>query len=296
MTTRSLLFGLLCILLAGSTLLIRANAVAQGGCPAGETDTDEDGVCEEDDNCPDDPNPAQADLDLDGEGDVCDVCPDDPLNDVDGDVVCGQGDNCLPVANSDQLDSNSDGIGDACDCPVFVEFDGCDTGVLAYREDGSCLQDSVDICVQGAANDDELLACLTSLEPGLLPGELDDMIQCAVGLSLCATVTRDPNFCRKGASESACGMSAAKNKLNQRLLNQFCSTTTCRRDHCPASSADCKVVLRSLTPRPGHCFDAPGAVACKQVYVKGCGSGMSNTGVKCTARGLFGCNCDCIPQ
>ena len=47
------------------------------------------------DNCPDDPNPDQADSDGDRFGDVCDNCP--------------------AVFNPVQLDSDNDGTGDACD-------------------------------------------------------------------------------------------------------------------------------------------------------------------------------------
>ncbi len=58
-------------------------------------DSDGDGVCDEDDNCPTTPNPNQEDADGDGVGDACDNCPD--------------------VANADQADSDGDGIGDACE-------------------------------------------------------------------------------------------------------------------------------------------------------------------------------------
>ncbi len=61
-----------------------------GGC----IDSDGDGVCDADDNCPSTPNADQADRDGDGVGDVCDNCPD--------------------VSNPNQEDSNGDGIGDAC--------------------------------------------------------------------------------------------------------------------------------------------------------------------------------------
>jgi hypothetical protein len=61
-----------------------------------DTDTDEDGIGDLADNCPDDPNPLQEDGDGDGVGDLCDNCPDDP--------------------NPDQQDANGDGIGDACFC------------------------------------------------------------------------------------------------------------------------------------------------------------------------------------
>ena len=56
---------------------------------------DQDGICQGDDNCPEDPNPDQADRDGDFVGDVCDNCPD--------------------IANPAQDDEDGDGIGDACD-------------------------------------------------------------------------------------------------------------------------------------------------------------------------------------
>jgi len=43
-----------------------------------DPDSDGDGVCDSDDNCPNDPNPDQADEDNDGIGDVCDDT--DPVN------------------------------------------------------------------------------------------------------------------------------------------------------------------------------------------------------------------------
>ena len=59
------------------------------------SDADEDGVVDDDDNCPSTPNPGQEDADGDGVGDACDNCPAAP--------------------NSDQVDTDGDGIGDACD-------------------------------------------------------------------------------------------------------------------------------------------------------------------------------------
>lgn len=58
-------------------------------------DRDNDGVADEDDNCPDDANRNQADADGDGVGDACDNCP--------------------SVANKGQEDTDGDGVGDACE-------------------------------------------------------------------------------------------------------------------------------------------------------------------------------------
>jgi hypothetical protein len=48
-------------------------------CP----DTDDDGICDDLDNCPDNRNPDQSDLDNESGGDVCDVCPNDAINNCD---------------------------------------------------------------------------------------------------------------------------------------------------------------------------------------------------------------------
>jgi Thrombospondin type 3 repeat len=106
-------------------------------------DSDGDGVCDADDNCPATANPNQADADGDGVGDVCDNCPevanpgqedsdgdgigdaceDIPCDDTDGDGVCDLVDNCPDVANPGQEDSDGDGIGDACDEPQALACD-----------------------------------------------------------------------------------------------------------------------------------------------------------------------------
>jgi hypothetical protein len=59
------------------------------------TDSDDDGVCDEADNCPSVSNQDQADSDGDGVGDACDNCPN--------------------TANNDQADSDGDKLGDGCD-------------------------------------------------------------------------------------------------------------------------------------------------------------------------------------
>ena len=114
-------------------------------------DSDQDGVFNSYDNCPDEFNPQQENGDADDVGDICDNCPEqsnsdqadvdgdgigdacDPCTDTDGDGYGDPGyeantceeDNCPDLSNPDQEDSDEDGVGDACeDRPGDVNDDG----------------------------------------------------------------------------------------------------------------------------------------------------------------------------
>ncbi|HLF54080.1 MAG TPA: thrombospondin type 3 repeat-containing protein, partial [Candidatus Nanoarchaeia archaeon] len=71
-------------------------------------DDDNDGILNDDDNCPIAFNPDQTDTDDDGLGNAC-----DPDNDNDG--VLDVDDNCPTVFNPNQEDTDDDGLGNACD-------------------------------------------------------------------------------------------------------------------------------------------------------------------------------------
>jgi len=103
-----------------------------------ENDLDGDGICGDVDDCPLDPE-----NDSDGDG-ICgdvDTCPLDPFDDVDGDGVCGDVDVC-PLDPDNDLDG--DGIcGDVDGCPFDPDND--------LDGDGLCAD--VDPCPLDAAND-----------------------------------------------------------------------------------------------------------------------------------------------
>ncbi|MFN3200918.1 MAG: lectin-like protein [Bradymonadia bacterium] len=80
-------------------------------------DADEDGICDDADNCVDAANADQADGDEDGLGDACDNCPSD--------------------ANPDQINTDGDEAGDACD-------DDDDNDGVSDIVEGECNSDPLD--------------------------------------------------------------------------------------------------------------------------------------------------------
>jgi opacity protein-like surface antigen len=86
------------------------------------SDSDGDGVVDNEDNCPSVPNADQ--INTDGENDGGDACDEDDDNDGWADFD----DNCSSVANPQQEDADGDGVGDVCDnCLIAVNPNQEDT-------------------------------------------------------------------------------------------------------------------------------------------------------------------------
>ncbi len=171
------------VAIAGNAILVGVKDDDDAGSSSGAVyvfeidDVDNDGVADNCDNCPLDPNGNQADADEDGVGDVCDLCPLDPDSDqadADQDGVGDICDNCPLDPNGNQADADEDGEGDVCDACTDSDGDGfgdpgysantCAADIcpavfdpLQADEDGDGTGDACE-CELGALELDKLLA------------------------------------------------------------------------------------------------------------------------------------------
>ncbi|NJN63910.1 MAG: hypothetical protein HC882_02880 [Acidobacteria bacterium] len=123
---------------------LRADIFGGGvGATYDASDADADGIPASRDNCPDYPNPTQADGDFDGRGDLCDVFRLDPDNDGDADGIPSNLDNCPDRGNLFQEDEDLDGFGTDCD------FCSLSPDVLNRDLDGDSDGESCDTDIDG---------------------------------------------------------------------------------------------------------------------------------------------------
>ncbi len=125
---------------------------------------------------------AITDSDGDGICDELDDCPDDPENDVDADGVCGDIDNCPLIANDNQHDFDGDGIGNECDADNDNDgmLDGSDNCQFDFNPDQADFdEDGIgDVCDSDLDGDDIIDAddeCLNTPS-----GDVVDSTGCSV--------------------------------------------------------------------------------------------------------------------
>lgn len=132
-------------------------------------DSDSDGVCDAEDNCPLLPNATQADSDDNGVGDACEITI---IADADGDGVEYDADLCAGTTDyatvdndgcSDaQRDTNQDGITDA----IAVQI-GLDPSIPSADSDGDGVSDRIEVGVdQSAPKDTDQDSIYDALENG----------------------------------------------------------------------------------------------------------------------------------
>lgn len=170
-------FAFIIVALAGLSWMAADTWAQQPECSEPFVDTDEDGVCDELDNCPDVPNPDQEDMDENGIGDACQDTDEDGLIDLD--------DNCPTVPNPDQEDLDENGVGDVCEdadgdgvfdpmdlCPdsdisMILTIDGCKTGIEnQVGEFGCTMADQVAICAEAVPTHGRFVVCVARLARG----------------------------------------------------------------------------------------------------------------------------------
>ncbi|MFA6525457.1 MAG: NEW3 domain-containing protein, partial [Patescibacteria group bacterium] len=141
-------------------------------------DRDNDGICDDVDNCPSVANILQADADGDGIGNVCDMCAGaDDADDADTDGIPDACDLCL--LGDDSLDSDFDSVPDACDnCPNDINLDQIDTDndgigdVCDAPDCGNDLLEGTEQCDDGNIQDGDGCSanCAVESEPATIYG------------------------------------------------------------------------------------------------------------------------------
>lgn len=110
------LIALVAVLVFGGSFAVsRHYSVEIAQFFAAPGDQDDDGIADENDNCPNDWNPNQHDNDHDGLGNRCDDTPNGGGADRDLDGFDDDQDNCPDDQNPAQVDCDGDGIGNVCD-------------------------------------------------------------------------------------------------------------------------------------------------------------------------------------
>ena len=195
-------------------------------CAASGGDTDGDGVCDDNDNCPNNANANQADVDNDGIGDACDSCTDVDNDGVCADVDCNDNDSNAgaqqaPGTACNDGDANTENdviLADGCGCAGTTPPGPCDSNGGDADADGICADVDCDdndsnvgaqqapgtACNDGDANteNDVILADGCGCAGTTPPGPCDSNGGDADADGVCADVDCDDNDSNVGAQQA----------------------------------------------------------------------------------------------
>lgn len=194
-------------------------------------DEDEDGVPDDEDNCPSTDNPEQEDLDRDELGDACD--PDIDGDGLPNDIEDGDDDGAVGPEETDPYNPDSDGDG-LCDGSVEIAIADDDGSVICDQGEDTNLDGTLDEDETDPLSEDTDLDCVEDgvevLDEESDPLDLDSPTEggeCAATDTLCGDGTLDlGEGCDDGNSEGGDGCS------DQCLAEEgyFCDEDGCQLD------------------------------------------------------------------
>jgi hypothetical protein len=203
-----------------------------------QLDSDNDGIPNVTDNCPNAANADQADGDGDGDGNVCDNCvslANADQADSDSDGIGNVCDNCASVSNADQADGDSDTIGNVCDnCPLSANSDQADGDTDTYGD----VCDNCPVDANAAQTDTDSDSIGDECDPFPLDADVEAaLLQCRSDLTdtdaLLVTASSSLATCSSSLATASAALTAATADADgdgRRDIDDTCPST-------PASTA-----------------------------------------------------------